>query len=43
MVASRRGEAMVKLELIKQCQQHCHLFGFFILNNKAISFGAFAV
>ena len=33
---------MVKLE-IKQCQQSCHLLEFFILNNKAIFCGAYAV
>ena len=34
---------MVKLEITKQCQQSCHLFEFFILNNKTILNDAFAV
>ena len=34
---------MVKLEITKQGQQSCHLFEYFILNNKAILNDAFAV
>ena len=43
VVVTRRREAMVKLEIVKKCQQFCHLFEFFILNNKAIFCRAFAV
>ena len=28
MVSKRKREAMVKLEIIKQCQKSCHLFEF---------------
>ena len=34
MVARRRKKTSVKLKVVKQCQQSCHLFEFFILNNK---------
>ena len=34
---------MVELEIIKQYQQLCHLLEFFILNNKEILCGAFAL
>ena len=34
---------MVKAKIIKQCQQSCHLFHFFFLNNKVIFCDAFTV
>ena len=34
---------MVKLEIMKQCRESCHLFEFFSVNSKAIICGAFAV
>ena len=34
VVLNTRREAMINLHLIKQCHQFCHLFKFFILNNK---------
>ena len=43
MVARRGGESLIKLEMIKQYQQSCHLFKFSILNNTEIFSGAFAV
>ena len=35
-VARRRREAMLKLEIIKQCSKSCHLFELFVLNNKIL-------
>ena len=32
----RKREAMVKLEIIKQCKESCHLFQFFILSNNIL-------
>ena len=34
MVARRIREALVKLKIIKPCEKSCHLFEFFILNDK---------
>ena len=41
MVARNRREAMVKLNAIKPCLKYCHLFEFFIVNNKAVFCDAF--
>ena len=36
MVARRRREAIVKLEIIEQCQQFCRFFEFFVLKQQSI-------
>ena len=42
MVARKKRETTLKLKIIKSFLKYCHLFEFFILNNKVVFCDALA-